>query len=918
MSGSRKAGVAQQPVALALSFEASAQPIAEAVTSLSWHPEALAAFSTIQTAAQNSEKARSQKKTEWMDLPFARLRTSLLFHESRFVVLDRAVGLKAGKSDRPRPFAYLQGDLGDAAAVRDGISSWIEGRLGEFVQNYLVDTSALQRLRDLQKTSSLLKIEKKVVQLLPWGATAPEGYNAFVLTPGHIAKLLQGQEVFEGLGPLLRIVSEDPNSNTAELMTAPMAGGGGKFSLVCKLSLETLPGAAKAIVFLKFSRRRWASSWVNDYVADRNIGGYVIAPRDRPHEAFRFNSSFDYSTRKWSTHEAYNELMGLFQLDQTYRNESILEYPAGPDGSVEVLYKAQVTEQAKHCVLDAGVSASDQLDASRAIVDLLKPLGFALFSDFEELSPGRPSVKEINVLKPGVVLQRLCESKSKEDAVLTDAQLEERVMELTRQPISYWFGKKLDGMDARMGSLPDLVRSIVSTLGVPSETDRRHLYVLMETPEAADWIKSVVRAMVGDEITVVTGLLPVNVHGPKHALPGSDLNDDVRYRKRVEAWEAFVRSSRFESRPMFLVQARAFYEDANGAKKQDDSVNKIAGRRALASAAQGTVQYLIPPSPSWMRDYLLRLQLALLDLRYGHAGCVMGARKAVDGSLSKQQPIPEILAGIRFMSAGDRAPTTIAAATRVDLKTGLTYAKLAHQEAMVVVTDWMPFDKALAYLAARSKISAGKPADQRLVFQALVKNALDSLAELDPGAIVFVDSTHGSRLWPWLTDRQTNPHQVSVGSEQTPPSWNGLRVVRVRDQAPLVILEKTQHDERGQAIRWATPVARLFEINGTAAPTFWSVAKPITHAKRGLSCYRSRRLPKDGGFAPYAPEYSQHQTPNPVEFTVLRCRETDDPRAIARLCHHLRAGIPQARGMSWVKTVSPLHIMDKLTEYMQG
>ena len=69
-----------------------------------------------------------------------------------------------------------------------------------------------------------------------------------------------------------------------------------------------------------------------------------------------------------------------------------------------------------------------------------------------------------------------------------------------------------------------------------------------------------------------------------------------------------------------IVQAAKEYADPSGWARDEDVVNKEAGRYALARFAGANVQYLVPRAPGDAYGYLLRLQAATYDLLFAHSG----------------------------------------------------------------------------------------------------------------------------------------------------------------------------------------------------------------------------------------------------------------------------------------------------------
>lgn len=130
----------------------------------------------------------------------------------------------------------------------------------------------------------------------------------------------------------------------------------------------------------------------------------------------------------------------------------------------------------------------------------------------------------------------------------------------------------------------------------------------------------------------------------------------------------------------------------------------------------------------------------------------------------------------------------------------------------------------------------------------------------------------------------------------------------------------------GQHVRTWTTTPRLFRVGDTPAPTFWSLAKPTGHYKRGASCYRAIMLPNTKPIADHpglvrafpARAKDQHANPRAIEIVVLQLQPEDNPTQLAAFAQALRAGMLTALNERWVSSPSPLQIIDALAQYMRA
>lgn len=130
------------------------------------------------------------------------------------------------------------------------------------------------------------------------------------------------------------------------------------------------------------------------------------------------------------------------------------------------------------------------------------------------------------------------------------------------------------------------------------------------------------------------------------------------------------------------------FEIGNDQVKPDDNVNKLAARHALASVGC-TVQYLLPSDSGKLDKFLLRLQAAVLDLVFGHAGSVWGLRQASEACFGDAtENAPRWVCGmssLQVQGEWDR-PQSVFVATRLECASGLAWVRFAHQGAETVIT----------------------------------------------------------------------------------------------------------------------------------------------------------------------------------------------------------------------------------------
>ena len=896
-------------VALALTYEKDVQGFDSDVVAMSWTPEAAATLEQLLKAALASESNRRNEPAT-LKLPSVSLRNRLQLQQPGWVNMKPDVGL--GWLRNSDPFGYVASDRWDIETSYDAAAGWITGPVVHYATKFGAGTAAVDHLRELTRAKSLFAAERHRVKLFPWSDSA-QHISPYEVGAGEIAALLTDAEIFPGLGSMVRTVGD---ARFAELMTLPQVAAGGFYSLVCQISLQTVPGAKDALIYVNVSRRRWATQLEKAPFDVRSIGGFAIAPHLHPGLAFRFELVYR-KDEGWKTEAGFDDLAHHLALESGYVDERVLPYPNSEKSLVLVMQKAGTSSGEGD--LDVGVPADDQHAAFNEVCRTLGRHGFAPFKGFSRVKARASRVPRLNALQAPTVLGKLIGQQPLDEGEVDPeaAAIGDQVLKLTKRPLEDWFGtgKRQPKISAPFPDLASLMGAMVKLAGPPAE-DRRNLYVVTEGGPDTPWMRTVIGLMFADALNVKFIPLPSDAHGPKESTGISDRKQRAEF--RTQAWKRFARSTEFGPRPLFLVQAPMFYE-VNGKWRPDDRMNKGLARRTLATELGATVQYLLPPAAKALDKYLLRLQAALLDLVYGHGGSLMGVHDAAARCFPQDADRPRLVAGIGAVKVEVRGarPRMVYAASRVNVVDGSVWLRLAHLEQEPVISAWMRFDEALSYVAKRDRLEVGTgPAGQNLC-QRFVKEVLDSLAGEDSGACVFLDTAHLRRAIPSLADAKCGIGTFSTGvNTLAPKAWAGLRLIRVRDQVPLMVAMRSEAGPDGTDLRWATSVRRLFSVDGASAPTFWSVAGPTTQHKRGISCYRPRQLPSKNGAQEFAPDSGHHANPRGVELVIMQRGRDDDVDALAGFAQMLRAGIPQARGDVWVKHPSPLFILDKLGDYM--
>lgn len=917
--------------AFAMEFAEGAAPLTRNVVAVSWTVDALRVLKQIRDEA--TSRAQEEDEEAFVHLPYAHLRAQLHLQVDAWVGIDDDIGLRSlyvpANSTDPEAWGHLvSADArADLQNIKDAFAIWSEGALAHYCESRSAYALGVAALRRLSQEDRIVRITPSRVQIFPWGAmpqAKPGAPTPFDVTAGVLAARLAGQELFPQLGPVVRVVG-GPEHNSAEVMTRPHLAAGGRFSLVCELSMQTLPGSTKPLIYCQFKRRRWADGLKSGYIASSSIRGFVLPHAMRPQSAYRF-SVIRQRGGKWTTDLGYQQYEYAFNLARGHENEGVFTYPSGEDASVLVMLKPEVTEQ-HHSKLQAGVPLVDQADAFERIAVVLGELGLRPFTDFSAAKAVTVKAPRLAMLKAEVTLGRLLDRHEHDDDEAAAAEVLEAI---TSAPAERWFKADVPALDAKRDQVIAAVRTLTADTAYVADTSRHQLYVVTQTPEDVEWIKTTAAAMLGDVIKVSSVRLPANTHGPAQNF--TEGRRKQRFDARVREWLKFGENLKLGPRSMVLVQAPMFYKVEGEKFKPDDNVNKLAARKALGSLGC-TVQYLLPSEHGRLDKFLPRVQAALLDLVFGHAGSVWGLKQASAACFKGSVPPPRWVGAVSSLVVQsewfrDRAQSVFVA-TRMDCETGQAWVRFAHLAAETVQTDWMRFDEGARYLASTRMELPGPWAARREMLSQFFQRTFDDMMAVDPNAVVFIDSTRAARLASWLSDTgmREAARQIAPGvpAEQR---WPTLRLIRIREQAPTIGQEKVFRATDGAAapLRTWTSTPRLFRVGGASAPTFWSLATPGTHHKRGASCYRPMLLPNSNQtednpneFAPFpAQPDKQHLNSRAVEVVILQKQAGDDDVQLASFAQHLRAGMLTARNERWVTAPTPLRIIDKLTEYMRG
>jgi hypothetical protein len=413
--------------------------------------------------------------------------------------------------------------------------------------------------------------------------------------------------------------------------------------------------------------------------------------------------------------------------------------------------------------------------------------------------------------------------------------------------------------------------------------------------------------------------------------------------------------------------ARKFYPNPTVPDRvsPDDRINKPSTRQALAMAGS-CVQFLLPPGKTKkdgslkIEDFFHRAQSALKDLLFAHSGRFDGAQEKVDKHLDNipAEDRPKEIIGITIVRKqkgrfrGLIESTFLPIAIRLNVETGKCQMCCAYQNS---ISPWSDFADALAFVSQISPVKlADKQPDRKIRFMKFVKQVISNSADAGAQPLVIIDSSNCAQLWPWLADIRMNANQIDLGtqSQHMEQEWEGVRIVRVRQDLAPGALEKTERhlaettltdDRSRQDLKSdliipcaSSSASKLFRLNSTlnnGCLTYLSTGnKDLHHNTRGQSCYKSTQqlesvkdentkatLSNAAGLkidrvVQVPPFIGQYPTPNPLEIVVTLRQENDDPDRIAALVESLRYGL--GHFSDWVALAVPIFFERVVRDYI--
>ncbi|MFL7904318.1 RNaseH domain-containing protein [Azospirillum argentinense] len=946
VKGSRAGSI--EPVACALTVEPTGG-LPVATVRLSWSPLMAARLRGLAGLATETGEP------EGRSLPYASLRTALQAQIPEAVLLARDLG---APWKREEGFPFL-----DAAAVPDGardplvlaasaLRTWMTMVLRPWAERLGIDEDMVEAVHALATPEGAFTAQALDVDL---GERLRERGGFDQVKHGIlqvIARRLEGHELFDGLGPVHRVVRGSSSANEVSFQTWPAtASSGGRYSMVATLAVESRPYLAAPVVTVNASRRRWYDAIPEPRKLRRlrSVTGTVMGRAGAPVAV-----EFTTPVRRGVPEEPFSPAFMIHALNVRQDLAVDLAGMVAGQGAGGVFVGIPYSPQlgGSHPV-GGGATTRDLLDLLDAVRGLLAADGFRLL-------PFRET--EVNKRAP-----KRAEDQHK--ALQAEAMIADVALSLGRNHLD---GESLEDACRRLmtgGEVPDLkpeaalkARSALEEVRAANRDRIRRAFggerpvvaLIARTEREREVMRSCVAGLFGHAVEIAEHQLPAGVHGARADLPMAAGRAAERFAARVGAWQTLASEmASAHGGCHALVQAADWYD-----QRKDDPVNKLAGRYALASGADANVQYLRPPGAGWrgLANYLHRIQSGVYDLLFGHSGLVSEVSSLLKGAFPNEADRPGAIVGIsvvtqarlRYGAGGGR----VCLATRIDAATGRTTARVGWYDGRMLWTEtWEPFFEAMKRIASpevTASLGDGRNVE-RDSFQKFVQTVIDDSTAAGDRPLVLVDSTSAASLWPWLTDREIG-EAITLGGERVDMAsrWPGTRIVRVRTgRAGRVVERKTSRYERvddatGEATgefvdRYCPSITartiRLPDASARRGAHYWITSGYFQMSiPRGLSVYRNLHsffpAKKEKGLAlppgmSAAGLFTRHvfdiakapyRLPNPIDVTVAVCGEGDDPDRIAHLVASLRYGYGHTGATTTLP--APLSFESKARDYM--
>ncbi|CAN7391058.1 RNaseH domain-containing protein [Rhizobium sp. LjRoot98] len=895
-----------------------------------WSDAAEEAFSRLSAVAKASTGASED------NLPYASLRALLSSHlpSPLYVRSDILVSKSESSLGDRNPFAQCDAPEAECvSAASTAVRAWCAGPLRQWAERRGLNQELISELTTLARKAGLVTTVRKLVNLLSNDADGINFTDARDAIHAAAIRRIAGTELFPGLGPVRTQIRSRARDNSVIFLTFPKSADRGSWSMRAQLTVETLPGHAQPFVRLTVSRIRWCPEIPTGMLpTQRTISATVFGPDERRAVLF----SVPVVSGRVLSPEDPSYVMAALRSGIDPGESFAAHIQAGPrNGSFVGIPYAPSYEPVP--TVATGATELDWLDCYDAITtamsDIFEPLPTIDVGADKRVSRTNediPAVKAVTILED---VARTLGYNDIDDAAIADAwhmlHGDETPRGVAISPKSAEAARRFyDLREGNTARARDLFGASIPTI-----------VVLSARADEGAAIAEVIRTLFANAVRVENRLLPVGVHGPRAELDKADRPARERYEARLAAWRPLAQDLAAEYGPCRVI--------VHAAKWRDDSINKIAGRIALARYGDCNVQYLDARGRK-ADEWFFRIQAAVLDLMFGHSGLVSPIVTHIAEAFPKSTTRPKSVIGVSVVAQAktrSKAQSSFFLAVSIDVASGKTTALASRSKnGAPDYAGPAPFFDVLKSVASWDGVSADNNEAAKADFQDFVNEVVGPACERGERPLILFDGAHARNFWPSLSNKgYAGPHTLSGQILDMTTDWPGARVVRIQDTVePNVVTRKEKVwqeivPETGQIMETITQrvptltdPGRLVRIPGSAA-NYISSGDLDGQQKiaKGLSVYRlptqfkslaADEIPANlAGQKLFKPgtrdlTLEPYKLPGAIGILVLHTVGDDDPDRIAALCHGLRTGFGHTR--SPAKMPAPLFQAQKVAEYI--
>lgn len=762
------------------------------------------------------------------------------------------------------------------------------------------------------------------------GMKQEDGSPNYDLLLRVLAAELDGEELFEGMGPCNLVMSAEPGGQI-ELITDPFPLHERFWvSMRCNISLSTIPFTGQTYLKVSASKLTWANAAPTEkFNSGRMATGYVFQ-RDgqvMPIEIVQQKS------RDWEFGDGYIAARYLSgnQLPATLQDALALARPrwrSAPDeDSSQWWVGLPMTTRLFSSVGPRTVFEVDEYDLEATVYELLRAYLHeeAHFSAVPKRA-GR-QLADARMLQPDDLNLSLGSGDESAEPQ-EDASAEKR--------------------DAQLQATRD---QFASALRILHGVRKPKLWVFVSGQKEREIIERAVAVLFGDAVELATpNPLPTGTHGLQKALPQSQEKEQVRFDARLAAWKPAcdVISANGDQPNVALICAPEFVD-----RQREDSVNFFAGIKALCMAG-ADVHHLQPPRGEKKQHYVEfvhRLQSALMDAFFAHSGLLLGVdtfmRKMLEAQVVSRNVYGLQIVTSRARPFSGEQDTSFVLQTKLPVATGITEARYLWSKAgRISRSEWMPLAAALRWLAAHSPLGDASNRWLDTDFERLTHELLDHIHEEDPRALVLLDWSNTAGKLKGLSDGALlsggRPRIHNVDLTQAFPHMTIARIRRGKHTLALRgvqsrTFEAIEGKEPTQSEEYLTSFNNLVEMQPergieTEARRGHFIGcmgyGKNTGIPRGLSSYRtvtrfSKIKTDDEKLVVTEPVYVRETSspcdkdcsvPSPIDITILTCPGDVQPSTMAQVVMGMRVGY--VHYSAWTAKPAPLFFIGKVTDHI--